>query len=86
MEDEAPNRAEETVFLALRTGAGLTRKALLQAAPNGNLLFDKIADALAPYAKQGLARIDGESVRLTPPGFLLANALMTEALLAMGQN
>jgi oxygen-independent coproporphyrinogen-3 oxidase len=85
IEDETPNRLEETVFLALRTGNGLTRSALCDVSKDGNALFDKIAKALKPYTEKGLVHENGESIRLTSAGFLLANALMTEALLAMRQ-
>lgn len=73
--DEA-TRAFEAVALGLRRVDGLSRRAF--AAEFGKDPVERYRDAVATSARAGLLEVDGDAVRLSPEGRLLASEVLVE--------
>ena len=71
---DAPTRAFEAVALGLRRVAGLSRAGF--AAEFGSDPVDRFAPAVAASVERGLLVVDGDAVRLSPTGRLLANEVL----------
>lgn len=71
---DAPTRAFEAVALGLRRVAGLSRAAF--AAEFGSDPVERFAPAVAASIERGLLAVDGDAVRLSPAGRLLANEVL----------
>jgi oxygen-independent coproporphyrinogen-3 oxidase len=73
-----PTRAFEAVALGLRQVDGFSRAAF--AAEFGQDPLDRFSAAVADGAANGLLEVDGDTIRLTPAGRLLASEAMVEFL------
>lgn len=69
-----PTRAFEAVALGLRRVEGLSRAAF--AAEFGDDPLERHAEAIAETGRAGLLEVDGDAVRLTPAGRLLASEVL----------
>ena len=67
-------RAFEAVALGLRTVSGFSRRAF--AAEFGTDPLDRYPEALAESTRAGLLEVDGDAVRLSPAGRLLASEVL----------
>jgi oxygen-independent coproporphyrinogen-3 oxidase len=75
---DEPTRAFEAIALGLRQVDGLSRAAF--AAEFGEDPVDRFSSAVANSTASGLLEVDGDTIRLTPGGRLLASEVMIEFL------
>ena len=76
-EDDDPDRLEEYVMLGLRLTKGISLQRLTELGVSDLSGFDKMTRQLE---KAGLCVAQGDSVRLTPQGVLVSNAVIAELI------
>lgn len=81
-EEDPYSEREEYIMLSLRLKSGLEVKRLISL--YGEERAEKLLSLAGLYEKNGLCRIDGGRVSLTPKGFLVSNAVILEFLSCVG--
>ena len=82
VDEESPDRLEEYIMLGLRLARGISLGKLQELGAQ----VGAIAQRAQLYDKAGLCRFDGESICLTPKGWLVSNSIIAELeQLAAGQ-
>ncbi len=68
----------ETVMLGLRTAEGISDTAFKKTFGHGFL--ETYGEALRPYISAGLARVEGDKIRLTPRGMYVSLGILSDLL------
>lgn len=79
IEDGTGGEFAEFAMLMLRLSAGLRRQECVRRFPNGGALYDEIRERASNLPKS-LIMADDEKIAMTPEGFLVSNAILTEIL------
>ena len=77
-EDEAPDPLEEYIMLSLRLCSGLSLKKLSSIGGNPKALLN----AAQPFINGGFANVNGDSICLTPNGFLVSNQIILKLIMS----
>lgn len=80
-EDENPDSLQEYLMLTLRLNNGISLERVKQLGGNS----EKLAQKAGLYAGAGLCRLAGDSLSLTPQGFLVSNSLISELIEAASE-